>query len=160
VIQGARGLGASSELGFDSDAPSTSVPKSAVKVARGSKRGVSKKAAEGYTQKRKTVKAPAPKKAGKQIQGATLVDDDEPNDDSLDSEDEDPEASIETGTNSVAPLTSVPKAAVKDARSSKRGVSKKAAEGSTQKPKTLQKKAAKEEGTRPPAHDVDAVCPG
>jgi hypothetical protein len=147
-------------LGSELNAPSSSVPKAAVTVARSSKRGVRKTAAQGSIKKNKTVKVAAPKKAGKQIQGATLVDDDEPNDDSLDSEDEDPEASIETGTNSVAPLTSVPKAAVKDARSSKRGVSKKAAEGSTQKPKTLQKKAAKEEGTRPPAHDVDAVCPG
>jgi hypothetical protein len=44
--------------------------------------------------------------------------------------------SIEAGSNSVAPLTSVPKVAVKVARSSKRGVPKTATQGSTQKRKT------------------------
>jgi hypothetical protein len=50
--------------------------KSPVKVTRSSKRGVPKIAAKVPTQKRKTVKAAArKKKAGKQIQGATSVDD-------------------------------------------------------------------------------------
>jgi molecular chaperone DnaK (HSP70) len=156
-------------LGSELNAPSSSVPKAAVTVARSSKRGVRKTAAQGSIKKNKTVKVAAPKKAGKQIQGATLVDDDEPNDDSLDSEDEDPEASIETGTNSVAPLTSVPKSAVKVARNSKRGVRKTAAKvPTTQKRKIAdaapsKKKAVKEEGTRQKTehqeHDVDAVCP-
>jgi hypothetical protein len=73
---------ASIEAGTNLVAPLTSVPKSAVKVARNSKRGVPKTTAQGSTQKRGTANAaPRKKQAGKQIQGATLVDDDEPNDD-------------------------------------------------------------------------------